>query len=350
MGAAMTSRSSAGAWVTVFSLVFLAWTAPSPAQSPPRYIELTNEVLKLFGQGRFVEARQLAEKAVEAAEQAVGPKHPHLGITLHNLAETYRREAASAMDEAARLRAATAAASLHERALAIKEAAIGVRSSSTLDSMVGLADDYRILRRYDEAEAQYRRAIAIIEEIGSRAPILGMLWQRASIGLDRIEKERKGPGAPLVAHAPPAPSDRAYTSAAHRWSISYPADWTVDDKDPAFVRFSSAADNALCGVHARAVRFAVLDEFTDFILGQVEQFLRQKGLVSVVRARRQSSLPGNIVGNDVLVDLLPGLRSRRFIALADGVGYVIDCETYAQNWKKLEPLFERVISSFTLRE
>ena len=141
-----------------------------------------------------------------------------------------------------------------------------------------------------------------------------------------------------------------YTNSTYRWSISYPSNWTVDDKNPAFVRILSSADNALCGIHTVSVRSKSLDEFTDLMLAQTEQFLKQKGLVSVILSRRRISLPNDIAGYDVLVDILPGGRSRRIFVLADGQAYALDCETYAKNWEKFEPFFKRIINSFTLGE
>ncbi len=156
--------------------------------------------------------------------------------------------------------------------------------------------------------------------------------------------------ASFVADAQQGEPDRLYTNSTYRWSISYPSNWTVDDKNPAFVRILSSADNALCGIHTGSVRFKSLDAFTDFMLAHSEQFLKQRGAVSVILSRRRISLPNDIGGYDVLVDILPGLRSRRIFVLADGQAYGLDCETYAKNWEKFEPFFERIINSFTLGE
>ncbi len=156
--------------------------------------------------------------------------------------------------------------------------------------------------------------------------------------------------APFVAGAQQTESYRLYTNSTYRWSISYPPNWTVDDKDPTFVRILSSEDNAQCGIHSGSVRFKTVDEFTDFMLAHTGQTLAEKGFMSIILAQRRISLPNDIIGNDVLVDILPGGKSRRIFSLADGQGYIINCETAAKNWGKLEPFFERIISSFTLGE
>jgi hypothetical protein len=146
----------------------------------------------------------------------------------------------------------------------------------------------------------------------------------------------------------PRSGEQWCTNSTYHWSISYPPSWTVDDKDPTFVRFLSSPDNALCGIHTQSVPFKTVDEFTDFILDQAEKSLKQRGVMSLILSRRQISLPNNIVGNDVFVNLLPGGASRRIFVLVDGQGFVVDCETYVANWRKLEHSYDQIISSFTV--
>jgi hypothetical protein len=153
-----------------------------------------------------------------------------------------------------------------------------------------------------------------------------------------------------VAKAQHTESDLLYFNPTYYWSISYPPNWIVDDKHPAFIRILSPKDNALCGIHCGSVRFSTVDELTDFILDYQEEMLKEKGLVSVILYRRHISLQNEKTGNDVLVHFQPGGMSRRIFVLFKGLGYGIDCETYAQNWKKVEPIFDRIISSFTLYE
>jgi hypothetical protein len=142
-----------------------------------------------------------------------------------------------------------------------------------------------------------------------------------------------------------------YTSKAWRWSIAYPAGWTVEAKDPDLVRIRSAGDNALCSIHSGPMdRFNSVDELTDFLLANDAQFFREKSQKFTVLARKRISLPNRIEGNDVLAEIGPGGRSRRVHVLADGRGFAIDCEGYAKSWSKLEPAYQRVIASFTVRK
>lgn len=158
-----------------------------------------------------------------------------------------------------------------------------------------------------------------------------------------------------VAHAQdPSRSAReknTYTSPSWRWSISYPAGWTIDARDPDLVRIRPAAGDGLCSILSGPVdRFNTVDELTDFMVAHDERFLKEKGQKLAVLTRRRITLPNNIIGNDVLAEVGPGGRSRRVHAIADGRGFAIDCEAYTKNWSRLEAAYQRIIGSFTVRK
>jgi hypothetical protein len=145
----------------------------------------------------------------------------------------------------------------------------------------------------------------------------------------------------------PAP---VYTHPTYRWSISYPADWKIDGADPRLVRISTPAGDGVCALHSGAVRFKTVEEFTDFFQAQSDQSFKGKGTETRSSPKQRITLPNDVVGIDVTTEILSGGMSRRIYTLADGVGYLIDCDTYASNWEKLEPSFARIIRSFTLEK
>lgn len=149
----------------------------------------------------------------------------------------------------------------------------------------------------------------------------------------------------------PARETKTYTNASWRWSISYPAGWTVDGSNPALVRIRFADRNALCSINSGPLdRFNSVDEFTDFMLANDARFFKDKGQTFTVLGRRRITLPKRIVGNDVLAEIGPGGRSRRIHVLADGRGFAIDCESYTKNWSDLEADYQRIIASFIVRK
>ena len=143
---------------------------------------------------------------------------------------------------------------------------------------------------------------------------------------------------------------RTYSNSAWRWSVSYPAQWTVEAADPAAVRIRFAERNALCSIMSGPMdRFGSAEELADFMLANDEQFFRDKKQKFTIVERRRITLPNRVAGADVLAEIGPGQRSRRIYTLADGRGFAIDCETSAKNWEAVEPLYQQVISSFTVR-
>lgn len=154
--------------------------------------------------------------------------------------------------------------------------------------------------------------------------------------------------ASCVLAAAPTPR-QAYTNPTHEWSVRPPGAWTVADQDPSFVRFVSPMADAQCGIHSAQVSLETVDEWTDLLLARTARNLQDgKGLKSKVLSRRSISLPRGIVGNDVVVDLLPGGRSRQVFVLTNGRAYALDCETASRSWKEYESQFESVITSFTI--
>jgi hypothetical protein len=153
--------------------------------------------------------------------------------------------------------------------------------------------------------------------------------------------------------APPraAADTKTYTSKSWRWSVSYPSAWTVDAADPDQVRLRATGGNASCSIMSGPMdRFNNVDELTDFMLANDVQFFREKGHKLALVERRRITLPGRVAANDVLVDIGPGVRSRRGYVLADGRGFAVDCEASPGNWRSVEADYQRVIASFTVRK
>jgi hypothetical protein len=147
----------------------------------------------------------------------------------------------------------------------------------------------------------------------------------------------------------PAGEMSKYTSKTWRWSIAYPAGWTVENPEPDLVRIRSTTQGGLCSVVSGAVdRFNTVDELTEFMLDHDARYLKEKGHKFAVLARKKIALPNGVVGNDVLAEIGPGGKSRRVNVLADGRGLIVDCEAHVKNWSRLEPAYNRIVTSFTV--
>ena len=79
-----------------------------------------NNLARLYhSQGRYVEANPLYERALAIREKALGPEHPDLATNLYNLAELYDNQGQCAKAEP-----------LYQQALAIREKVLGMALGS----------------------------------------------------------------------------------------------------------------------------------------------------------------------------------------------------------------------------
>jgi uncharacterized membrane protein len=96
---------------------------------------LNDEVKSLHRQGRYDQAVVVAKKALQMAEQTVGPNHPAVAESLNNLAALYQAQGQYAEAEP-----------LYKRALAIQEKALGPENpavAATLGNMAPLLENSR---------------------------------------------------------------------------------------------------------------------------------------------------------------------------------------------------------------
>jgi CHAT domain-containing protein/Tfp pilus assembly protein PilF len=122
--------------------------------------KLYNESDRLLGKGQFGQAIPLAERALKLREKALGAEHPDTATSLNNLAELYKDKGDYARAEP-----------LYRRALAIYEKMLGAEHPNTAILLNNLALLYRITGDYAQAEPLYHRALAILEKtLGAEHP------------------------------------------------------------------------------------------------------------------------------------------------------------------------------------
>ena len=151
---------------------------------------------KAYRLGRLAEAHLLFTAALAKA-QAFGPGDPRLASTLDRLAgvDASQRRYAEAM-------------ALYRRALAVEEAGSGVASVAVARRLYDLAELHRLEGRWDDARPLYQRAIAIWESTASPDPLAfarclegyaALLWKtrgytKAAALESRARKLRRGRG------------------------------------------------------------------------------------------------------------------------------------------------------------
>ncbi len=111
---------------------------------------LNQETMELYQAGKYDRAVVVARKALQVAEQNVGPHHPAVATSLNNLAGLYDTQGDYARAEP-----------LYKRALAITEKALGPDHPDVALSLENLAALYRATKRGSEAGALEQRAAKI---------------------------------------------------------------------------------------------------------------------------------------------------------------------------------------------
>src|SRR5215813_5115192 len=126
--------------------------------------KLHTESQRLSRAGKYDESRPVAERALGLREKALGPDHPDVARSLHNLANLYRLKGDYAKAEP-----------LVQRALAIYEKALGPEHPDVARSLNNLANLYRDKGDYAKAEPLFQRALATLEKtLGSEHPYVAL--------------------------------------------------------------------------------------------------------------------------------------------------------------------------------
>jgi len=125
---------------------------PVLAQTADDADALNAQVVRLYGEGKYAEAIPLAERALAIREKALGPEHPSVAAALNNLALLYESQGRYAQAEP-----------LYKRALAIYEKALGPQHPDIASSLNNLAALYWAQGRYAQAEPLLKRSLAILE-------------------------------------------------------------------------------------------------------------------------------------------------------------------------------------------
>jgi Tfp pilus assembly protein PilF len=132
------------------ALLFILCTGITAYAQGVEWETLNNEVVSLYKQGRHDRAIVVARKAIQVAEQTVGPNHPSVATGLNNLAFLYDTQGQYAQAEP-----------LFKRSLAIWEKTVGPDHPDVATSLENIAGLYRKTGRENAAEKVEERAAAI---------------------------------------------------------------------------------------------------------------------------------------------------------------------------------------------
>jgi len=238
-----------GRWgrsVCVLVLAFaVAAAGPGVAETAAEVDRLAAEVMRLYRAGKYDEAVPLAQRALALRETALGPRHPDLAVLLGNLAGLYQR--LYRYDEAE---------SLLKRTLEINEKALGQDHPQVAASAVSLGNHYHMLGRTGEAEPLYKRSLAIWEKVGGLnhpevAKSLRVLSNLYSGQARYAEAERTVKRELDIVEKTVGPEHPDFASALSGLAVNFFSQQRYAEAEPLFKRSLSILEKALGPDHVR---------------------------------------------------------------------------------------------------
>lgn len=152
---------------------------PTPEDVQKEVLQLLQQAYKLTQEDKYDEALPLAERALAIAEKTFTPEHTIISVSLYQLGLIYQGK-----------KDFTQAEALYKRSLAIAEH--GREDEYIASPLQGLADLYFHKNEYDKAEPLYQRALAIWEKVyGTEHPaVVAALHRLASIYNERGDYDK----------------------------------------------------------------------------------------------------------------------------------------------------------------
>jgi len=221
-----------------------------PRSSPPtsqavldEASRLNKQVEKLYGEGKYGEAVPDGERALALREKALGAMHPDVAESLNNLAELYRAQGAYPKAEP-----------LLVRALDIREKTLGPIHPDVAGSLNGLAELYQAQGAYAKAEPLYVRALDIREKA------LGPMHPDVATSLNNLGEFYQAQGAylktePLLVRALDirekalGPMHPRVATSLNNLAALYEAQGAYAKADPLFIRALDIDEKALGPMH-----------------------------------------------------------------------------------------------------
>jgi CHAT domain-containing protein/tetratricopeptide (TPR) repeat protein len=224
----------------IVMVLAIGLAAPSvKAQQSDNLASLNQQVVALYGAGKYAEATDVAKRSLAVAEQQYGPEHPAVSTALNNLAMLYGTQARYAEAEP-----------LYKRSLAISEKVVGADHPFVAVAINNLATLYANQARYAEAEPLVRRALAIREkELGRDHPDVAVtLNNLASIERDLGRYEAAEPlyeRSLEILERALGPDDRRVATALDNLGQLYREQGRYTDAATLFARAIGIAEKAL---------------------------------------------------------------------------------------------------------
>src|SRR5262245_37874461 len=156
----MTSRLHRKTRGLVLVLVLALASLSTPAVAQQDIAAIEKRYQELYAAGNYAAALVEAQKYEAAVKARTRESNPTYAAALHKLALVHWRQGKFGEAEA-----------LYRRALAIREQAVGANHPNVADTLNDLGLVYKDQRKQGEAEGAYKRALAIYERASGANPL-----------------------------------------------------------------------------------------------------------------------------------------------------------------------------------
>ena len=150
----------------------------NPATSNAKWQELSEKFLYLYKNQHYAEAEEIGKATLKLAQEAFGPEHDNVAVSLNNLSLLYVAE-----------KKYKEAESLLERVLSINEKNLGGNDPKVATDLNNLAEAYKAQKKFTDAAFLYNRALKICEKA------YGANHRQTKIARENLEvlqKEKEG--------------------------------------------------------------------------------------------------------------------------------------------------------------
>ena len=218
---------------------------------------------------------------------------------------------------------------------------------------------------YDPAAGTFTATASLADARGAHAAVATAngIWITGGIGAIGLNSSEvfaattpvnaRPAAAPPVNRPSPAPvsapgEERQYRNEDHRYSIAYPRNWRLENRDVDYVKITSPGDPAgIVGIHA--VMFdRERANLEDFVGALIAGEFRRPGFK--ILSRQPIKLADGTTGLEIVnvLGVKPAGKSRKVFAIVGHRGYVVNAETYLDAWPSFEAAFDRVVASFRI--
>ncbi len=164
-------------WLLVGVVCLTLWGAGCTTQET-RWDSIMADAAKAYQQADYADAEKLLLAALKEAEK-FGEQDPRLATSLNNLAVLYYAQGRYAQAEP-----------LYQRALAIREKALGPEHPDVAQSLNNLAVLYNAQGKYAQAEPLYQRSLVIREKVlGPEHPNVATVLENYAALLHKLNRD-----------------------------------------------------------------------------------------------------------------------------------------------------------------